>query len=83
VGRCPLTQPVIFATLALPGRPRRLLIDGNHRVVRALREQRTVKAVVLDLEDTLKVVTGPPPLIGQMKQDGRRLGLLGPDTTRP
>jgi hypothetical protein len=49
--------------------------------VRALRERRTVTAVALNLEDTLKVVTGPEYLIEQMRQDGHRLGLLGPEAS--
>src|SRR5712692_2952402 len=31
-----LTRPVIFATVVLDGRPWRVLIDGNHRVIKAL-----------------------------------------------
>ena len=76
VGRSAPNQPVIFATLALPGHPPRLLIDGNHRMRHALEQQKTVQAVVLDLADTLRVVTGPAHLIEQMKQTGRTLGLL-------
>jgi hypothetical protein len=76
VDRCPLNQPVVFATLVLPGHPRQLLIDGNHRVAQALRNQKLVKAVVLDLEDTLKVMAGPDYLIEEIRQAGLRLGLL-------
>jgi hypothetical protein len=76
VGRCAPAQPVIFATLTLPGHPRQLLIDGNHRVVYALEHGQTVQAVVLDLTDTLRVVTGPGHMLEQMKQAGRTLGLL-------
>src|SRR5690242_12591985 len=50
VDHCPPSQPVVFATLVLPGHPRQLLIDGNHRVAHALKHGKTVRAVVLDLE---------------------------------
>jgi hypothetical protein len=76
VERCDPSQPVLFATLALPGHPRELLIDGNHRVVHALRHGKQVRALVLDLEDTLQVVAGPDHLIRQMQECGRALGLL-------
>jgi hypothetical protein len=69
-------QPVIFATVVRYGRPERLLIDGNHRAVKALREQREVPVVTLDLEDTLKVLTAPGGWVQQMREDGLRLGLL-------
>jgi hypothetical protein len=36
-----------------------------------------VLAVVLDLKDTLKVLSGPPAMIQQMRVIGGRLGLLG------
>lgn len=69
-------QPVIFATVVRYGRPERLLIDGNHRVLHALRDQAEVPVVTLDLEDTLKILTAPGTWIQQMKEDGLRLGLL-------
>jgi hypothetical protein len=78
VGHCDPRRPVLFATFALPGHPRELLIDGNHRVAYALKYRQAVRAVVLDLEDTLKVLTGPEPLIQQIKHEGHRLGLLSP-----
>ena len=69
-------KPVVFVTLVMEGEPWQLLIDGNHRVLKALRQQTDIKAVVLDLEDTLKVMRGPEPMIQQMKWHGQRLGLL-------
>lgn len=69
-------QPVIFATVVRYGRPERLLIDGNHRAVKAMREQSEVPVVTLDLEDTLKVLTAPGDWVRQMREDGSRLGLL-------
>ena len=77
VERCDPSRPVLFATLALPGHPRQLLIDGNHRVAHALRHDRPISAVVLDLEDTLKVVRGPAALLQQMRSLGLSQGLLG------
>ncbi len=76
--RCGSGKPVIFATFPLPGHPRELLIDGNHRVVHALRHHKAVRAIVLDLEDTLRVLTGPDDLIRQIRQEGERAGLLKP-----
>ena len=81
VERCDPSRPILFATLALPGHPRELLIDGNHRAAHALKYGKEVRAIVLDLEDTLRIVTGPPELIQEMKEEGRRLGLLGGETT--
>lgn len=71
VERCDPSQPVLFATLALPGHPRELLIDGNHRVAHALRHGKMVRVIVLDLEDTLKVVSGPEDLLQLMRNAGR------------
>jgi hypothetical protein len=71
-----LAKPVLFATLVLDGAPWPVLIDGNHRVAKALRHQAAVKSVTLDLGDTLKVLSGDPHAIEQMRRDGRQLGLL-------
>ena len=76
VGHCDPRRPVLFATFALPGHPRELLIDGNHRVLKALRHRLEVWAIHLDLADTLKVMQGPAREIEQMRLDGNRLGLL-------
>jgi hypothetical protein len=70
------TQPVIFATVVRYGRPERLLIDGNHRAIKAMRDQTEVPVVTLDLEDTLKVLSAPGTWVPQMREDGARLGLL-------
>jgi hypothetical protein len=79
VERCDPSRPILFVTLAIPGRPRELLIDGNHRAAHALKYGKEVRAIVLDLEDTLRVVSGPADLIRTMKEEGRRLGLLPPE----
>ncbi len=71
-----LTQPVIFASLVQNGQPWPLLIDGNHRVAKALRQQASIPVVSLDLGDTLKVMAGPIAMIQQMKMEGIRLGLI-------
>lgn len=76
VERADLHQPVIFATVVRYGRPERLLIDGNHRTLRALREQAEVPVVTLDLADTLRVLTASGDWVRQMREDGMRLGLL-------
>ncbi len=70
-------QPVLFATLVMDGHPWELLIDGNHRILKALRYHSPVQAVVLELKGTLKVLSGPPAMIDQMRVIGGRLGLLG------
>jgi hypothetical protein len=80
VGRADGTRPVIFVTFPLPGHPPALLIDGNHRVARALNQGKDVRAVVLDLEDTLRIVSGPEHVIGQLREEGRRLGLIAAGT---
>jgi hypothetical protein len=76
VERCDPHRPVLFATVIHEGRPWRLLIDGNHRVARALRRQEEVSRIVLDLEDTLKVLRGPDDTVPQMRNQGQQLGLL-------
>ena len=72
-----LSRPVLFATLVTDGQPWRVLIDGNHRVLKALRHGVSINAVQLDLADTLKVVRGPARAIEEMRREGARLGLLG------
>jgi hypothetical protein len=70
------TRPVLFATIIQDGRPSALLIDGNHRVLKALRHRGEVRAIHLDLADTLAVMQGPDGAVEQMRRDGQRLGLL-------
>ena len=70
------SQPVIFATVVRYGRPERLLIDGNHRAIKAMGAQTEVPVVTLDLEDTLKVLSAPGTWAQQMREDGVKLGLL-------
>jgi hypothetical protein len=83
LARAESSQPVIFATIVQHGQPARLLIDGNHRVVQALRQPKDVPVVTLDLEDTLKVMTAASGLVEQMRREGVRLGLIQeqPETT--
>jgi hypothetical protein len=76
VERADLSKPLLFATLLTDGRPWRLLIDGNHRVLKAVRRGVQVQAVCLDLEDTLKIIRGPTHTVERMRSDGIRLGLL-------
>jgi hypothetical protein len=73
------SRPVLFATIIQDGRPTPLLIDGNHRVLKALRHRDEVRAIHLDLADTLAVMQGPAREVEQMRHDGRRLGLLPPN----
>jgi hypothetical protein len=82
VGDTDPSQPVIFATVVRNEQPLRLLIDGNHRVAHALREQLPVPVVTLDLEDTLKVLSAPGPMLAEMKRAGVALGLLPHETLR-
>jgi hypothetical protein len=70
------SRPVLFATIIRDGRPASLLIDGNHRVLKALRHRDEVRAIHLDLADTLAVMQGPAGEVEQMRRDGQRLGLL-------
>ena len=81
VEKSDLGKPVIFATVVMDGFPWQLLIDGNHRVAKALNHRTEVQVVTLDLEDTLKILRGPENILRQMKRDGQRLGLLsgGPE----
>jgi hypothetical protein len=76
VARAESNEPVIFATIVQHGQAARLLIDGNHRVVKALRQPKEVPVVTLDLEDTLKVLTAPGGLVEQMRREGLQLGLI-------
>ena len=71
-----LSKPVVFATLITEGRPWRVLIDGNHRVLKALRHGVSVEAIQLDLADTLKIVRGPAAAVERLRCEGADLGLL-------
>src|SRR5438067_1876012 len=71
IERADLAKPVIFATFIRDGYPSRVLIDGNHRVLKALNHRLPVSAVVLDLEDTFKIMKGPGPMIEQMRRDAQ------------
>jgi hypothetical protein len=82
VDQADLTRPVLFVTLITDGRPWHLLIDGNHRVLKALRYRVPVEVIDLDLADTLKVIRGPAHALAKMRHDGERLGLL-PGTPVP
>ena len=74
--RAESSEPVIFATIVQHGQAARLLIDGNHRVVKALRQPMELPVVTLDLEDTLKVLTASGGMVEQMRREGVRLGLI-------
>jgi hypothetical protein len=76
VERSDTSQPVIFATIIQQGQSWPLLIDGNHRVVKAMRHSMDVPVITLDLEDTLKVLTAAGDMVRRMRQEGVRLGLI-------
>jgi hypothetical protein len=76
VEQADLSKPILFATLITDGRPWRLLIDGNHRVIKAVRHDLPVETICLDLADTFKVIRGPAHALEQMRRDGACLGLL-------
>jgi hypothetical protein len=78
VERASLDQPVIFATVIQNGEPWPLLIDGHHRVLRALRQHVPIQTITLDLADTLRILKAPGHTIEQMRRDGQELGLLSP-----
>jgi hypothetical protein len=69
VDRCELDRPVLMASIVLDGAPLQFVIDGNHRVMRALRDGVEIEVIVLDYDDTLKVVSGPPSLLAQMRRE--------------
>jgi hypothetical protein len=69
-------RPVIFATVIQDGDPWPLLIDGHHRVLKALGQHAPVQSLTLDLADTLKILNAPARTLEQMKRDGQELGLL-------
>jgi len=57
-----LSKPVLFATLLTPGKDIKeynLLIDGNHRVKRAVDENKEVLVQVLGIENTLRILEEP------------------------
>jgi hypothetical protein len=72
-----VSKPVIFATVIRNGHAWELLIDGNHRVAKALVHGVHIPVVVLDLHDTLQVLHAPGNTVEQMRRDGQLLGLLG------
>ncbi|MFF9178668.1 hypothetical protein [Streptomyces sp. NPDC014793] len=51
-----LDEPVIIATMQLDGNPALLLIDGVHRMYRAMSEGlSTLPAYILTVDETVKV----------------------------
>jgi hypothetical protein len=57
-----LSKPVLFATLVMQDKSLQdynLLIDGNHRVKKAVDEGKEVLVKVLGIEDTLRVLEEP------------------------
>lgn len=76
------TKSVLFATIILEnseGKPQlyRILIDGNHRIYRALQEKIVaVPTITLSFVDTLEILTSLPKVLRTMRQQGKVLGLL-------
>jgi len=58
VAKANLDDPVLFASIVLDGRVYKILIDGNHRVARALKEGKQVKYRTLPIEKSIKLVDG-------------------------
>jgi len=54
-----LSRPVIFATVVSGGKESMMLIDGYHRIHKALKEHEQVFYVVLTLDETKQIVSGP------------------------
>jgi hypothetical protein len=81
VERADLSKPLIFATVIKDGQAFPLLIDGHHRTLKALDRQKPVRAVTLDLADSLKVLKAPEHFIQDMIRNGRMLGLLSEPRT--
>lgn len=65
---------VIFGTLLFE-RQTHLLIDGNHRVSKALKDGNDVKFIILSLADTLSIMIGSEAMWG-MQQRAKKLGLI-------
>jgi hypothetical protein len=59
VAKADLTKPVILARIFVDGRIYSILIDGNHRVTKALAEGKPVLAKTLSVESTFKIMSGP------------------------
>src|SRR6266481_6099201 len=77
-----LSKPLIFATVVKDGQAFPLLIDGHHRTLKALNQQKTVRTITLDLADSLKVLKAPEHFVQEMIRDGRTLGLLPAESSR-
>jgi hypothetical protein len=82
VERGDLSKPLIFATVVKDGQAFPLLIDGHHRAVKAMNQQKTVRIITLDLADSLKVLKAPAQFVQEMIRDGRMLGLLPAESSR-
>lgn len=70
-----LARPVLFAKIVLEGEVYDILIDGHHRVYKALQDgAKTVPAHKLDLKDSLAIIRGP--YAQKMRSQVKKLGLL-------
>ena len=69
-----LNEPVIFAKIVLDGQVYDFLIDGHHRVSRAIEEGKSVQIQKLTLKESLDIASGPAA--AKIKREAKKLGLL-------
>lgn len=51
-----ITKPVIFGTVEMGGQVGQLLIDGYHRVTKALNENEKIPVIILNQEETENIM---------------------------
>src|ERR1035437_10129918 len=76
--RVDLSKPVIFGSIFLDGKIQTMLIDGNHRVRKALSMEKVpnLPVLVLSFENTMKIIMKPyTPPIKKMMKDAKKAGI--------
>lgn len=77
-----LTKPVLIATLLFDGKEGGMLIDGHHRIYKALWIEKTPKvpSVTLSFEDSMAIMDGYRKR--KMISEGKKLGLIKSKTKK-
>jgi hypothetical protein len=71
-----LSKPILFATVLVENKQYNILIDGHHRLYKALAEKvKQIPSITLNLKDTLTIMF-PNKITAKMKQEAKKLKLL-------
>lgn len=75
------TDPVILAPIFLQGQRFSVMIDGHHRHAKALAKgQKKIKAKVLSVRDSFKIMFSTPNLIKTMWKEAKTYAEVAKDT---